>query len=563
MREPSNRPPGSDTYERDLLGPGLVHELRQPLTALDAALRLVARELGASVTTLDVWSMATGQLARIQETLETFQQLMTGGGEQAEFRAEPVVRRAVAASRARLDGVGDRFALVIDRDVPGAYGNPRALLHTVVNLISNALDALEEVGGGRLEVRVLRAPDGARAQVRVADEGVGVSSADRARIFTAGYTTKARANGNGLGLAISRRMLRGAGGELRLAADGDPARSTWARTELVVDLAASATEPAPMETVPDPVSAVRKRRVVRAAVVSAALLAVVLAGWAGLRPSGSAGEPAPVVVAAEERPDEVVLDRAKGAIERLRPGGWEAVVAGQHLLEDDTIRTGAGASATLAIGDRSRVTVSDATQLTVREITVAAQRLRLSRGRISVDHNPDGARVIVVESDDGASMARAGTARFSALASGKSLAVATETGVVRLQAAGGSVDVAAGRQAVSFRGEVPDPTTPIPPALLLKIARTARGEGVCIVDGVAERGAEVRVEGRLVEVGGDGRFSIRLVARRVAMHATVVTRDAAGHVAERRVPCAPIVPEEDVSDFAVRWGQDARPRRPR
>ena len=313
-------------------------------------------------------------------------------------------------------------------------------------------------------------------------------------------------------------------------------------TELVVELAASATDPAPVEAVPVPVPAVRSRRVARAAAIAAALLAVVLAGWAGFRPSGSAGEPAPAVVAAEERPDDVVLDRAEGAIERLRPGGWEAVAAGQRLLEDDTIRTGAGASATLAIGDRSRVTVSDATQLTVREITVAAQRLRLSRGRISVDHQPGGARVIVVESEDGGSVARAGTARFSALASGKSLAVATETGVVRLQAGGGSVDVGAGRQAVSFRGEAPDPTTPIPPALLLKIARTARGEGVCTVAGVAERGAEVRVEGRLVEVGGDGRFSIRLAARRVAMHATVITRDAAGHVAERRVPCEPIRP---------------------
>jgi hypothetical protein len=110
----------------------------------------------------------------------------------------------------------------------------------------------------------------------------------------------------------------------------------------------------------------RRRRVARAAAIAAALLVVVVTGWAGLRPRGSAGQPDPAVVAAEERPDEVVLDRAEGAIERLRPGGWEAVAAGQRLLEDDTIRTGAGASATLAIGDRSRVTVSDATQLTVR-----------------------------------------------------------------------------------------------------------------------------------------------------------------------------------------------------
>jgi Glucodextranase, domain B len=149
------------------------------------------------------------------------------------------------------------------------------------------------------------------------------------------------------------------------------------------------------------------------------------------------------------------------------------------------------------------------------------------------------------------------------LASGRSLAVATEAGVVRLQAEGGSVEVGAGQQAVSFRGERPDPTTPIPAALLLKIARTAMGEGVCMVEGVADRGAEVRVEGRLVEVHRDGRFSVRLPARRGATRATVIMRDAAGRASERRVACAPIVPEQDVSDFAVRWGQDARSRRAR
>ncbi|WP_243336924.1 ATP-binding protein [Anaeromyxobacter soli] len=553
MKRSSSRPPGSDTGDRELLGPGLIHELRQPLTALDAALRLVARELGPSVTTLDVWSMATGQVARLQETLDTFQQLMTGGAELGAFLVEPVVRRAIAAARARLDLLGDRFALVVDGDVPGAHGSAQALLHAVSNLVSNALDAVEQGGGGRIEVRVLRAPDGARAQVRVADEGIGILTADRERIFTVGYTTKARGKGSGLGLAIARRMLRAAGGELRLAAEADPARRPWASTELVVELAASAAQPVPVA----PAMAAPRRRGLRVTLVGVALLAAAAAGWAGLRPSRTAGEAAAVIASAEA--GEVVLESATGAIERLRPGGWEPVVAGERLREDDTIRTGAGAAATLAVGDRSRVAVSDATQLTVRELTAAVQRLRLSRGRISVDHQPDGARVLVVESDDGASVARANEARFSVLASGRSLAVATETGVVRLQAAGASVDVSAGRQAVAFRGAAPDPSRPIPPALLLKIARTARGEGVCTVSGVVDRGAEVRVEGRLVEVGGDGRFSVRLPAR-AAMRASVVIRDAAGHGAERQVPCAPIAPEQDVSDFAVRWGQDASAR---
>jgi hypothetical protein len=299
-------------------------------------------------------------------------------------------------------------------------------------------------------------------------------------------------------------------------------------------------------------------------IAAAALVLAVGGGWTAFgrggaaQPGGAPSAPA----AAPERLDEVVVERSQGTIERLGPAGWEPLAAGQLLLEDDTIRTGPAASASLAIGERSRVMVSDATQLTVRELAVAAQRLRLSRGRISVDHQPGGARVLLVESDDGGAVARADSARFSVLASGTSLAVATETGVVRLEAAGKAVEVGSGQQAVSFRGEPPDPSLPIPIAVLLKIARTAMGEGVCTVSGLAEPGAEVRVEGRLAEVRRDGRFSVRLAARR-GLRARVVARVAAGHVAERHVECKPIVVDEDVSDFAVRWGQDASQRHAR
>ncbi|ABS26272.1 FecR family protein [Anaeromyxobacter sp. Fw109-5] len=306
------------------------------------------------------------------------------------------------------------------------------------------------------------------------------------------------------------------------------------------------------------------RRAWLAWLAAAALVLAVGGGWTAFS-RGGPGQPggAPATqAAAPERPDEVVVERSQGTIERLGPAGWEPLAEGQLLLEDDTIRTGPAASASLAIGDRSRVMVSDATQLTVRESAAAAQRLRLSRGRISVDHRPDGARMLLVESDDGGAVARAATARFSVLASGTSLAVATETGVVRLQAAGRAVEVGAGQQALSFRGKPPDPSLPIPAAVLLKIARTAMGEGVCIVSGLGEPGAEVRVEGRLAEVRRDGRFSVRLAARR-GLRATVVTRDAAGHVAERHVECKPLLADDDVSDFAVRWGQDASPRHAR
>ena len=541
----------------ELLLPGIVHELRQPLTGLDAGLRLAARELGPAATELDGWKLATAQLARIQETLATYQQLMSPvGAEHGPFAALPVVRRAVDGLRFRLEPLHERFAVVTDADLPSVHGSAQALHHAVTNLLANAADAVEEAGAGRVEVRLVRAAaDGARVQVRVSDEGVGIPAAWRRRLFRPRFTTKARGRGTGLGLAISRRMMRSAGGEVRLARDDDPARRPWARTEFVIELATDARSPVPHEPTPGG----RKRAAWAGGAAAAALLALSTAfAWAGFqRPVHGEGATA-AAPAAATAPDRVEVLEASGVLERLRGDRWEPLAPRTALAEDDTLRTGPGARATIAIGDRSRITVSDASQLTVREIAAAVQRLRLTRGRLSVDHQPGGARVLVIESERGDAVARAGTARFNVLANGAALAVATEAGVVRLQAADRTVDVPAGQQSISFRGTAPTMPSRVPVQLLLRVARAARqADGGCTVEGTAEPGAEVQVDGRRVEPGPDGRFSARLERGERVARSTVVTRDASGRVVQRRVACVRDAVERDVSDFAVRWGHDA------
>jgi signal transduction histidine kinase len=544
-----------DRSGADLLTPGLVHELRQPLTGVGAGLELVARELGVSVTELDGWKLASAQLARVRETLETYERLMTPGQVEAgPFAVDAVVRQAVAGIRHRCDALGSPLAVVVDRDLPRGHGTPQALHHALTNLLANAVDAVAEAGrGGRIEVRVTRAPGGG-VEVRVADEGSGIRPEVRARLFSPRFTTKQPGRGSGLGLAVSRRMLRAAGGEIRLADEHDPARPAWASTELVIELAAGPGAPAPRA--PEPASRGRAPGTLGPAAVLAALAVLVVGSWVGFQRWVRAEEGAAAVVEAPARPARVGVLAVAGTLERLRGEAWHPIAPGEPLHPDDTLRTGVGSRATLSIGDRSRVTISDATQLTVREITAAAQRLRLTRGRLSVDHQPDGARVLVVETERGDTVARAGAARFSVLASGASLAIATETGVVRLQAGGGSVDVGPGQHSVAFAGQVPAPAAAIPVALLLELGRAAAtADGGCRIEGTAAPGAEVRVDGKAAVPKADGRFSVVLPPRRGATHATVLTRDASGRLVERRVACAPRG-EERVSDFAVRWGHE-------
>ena len=226
--------PQPDDVEADLIAPGIVHELRQPLTAAEAAALLLERGLGDEVAHHPDWQLLRAQLARMAEILAGYEELLRNGGPPpSAFRVEAVVSRAVALLAHRIRPLGSRFAY----DGAGhheGWGAPAALVHAVTNVVSNAIDAVEAAGGGRVAVRVLGA--GARVLVRVSDEGPGIPAEVRGRIFDPGFTTKAPGRGTGLGLAIARRLLSRASGEVLLVDARDPDRLPWAATELCISL---------------------------------------------------------------------------------------------------------------------------------------------------------------------------------------------------------------------------------------------------------------------------------------------------------------------------------------
>jgi signal transduction histidine kinase len=114
-----------------------------------------------------------------------------------------------------------------------AVGAAPLLVHAVTNLLANAIDAVEERGpNGRVEVRVQPVPGA--VQVRVSDDGVGISDAVRPHLFQPRFTTKSPGKGTGLGLHLARTAMERCGGSLRLVEDGE--RASWARTEFAIDL---------------------------------------------------------------------------------------------------------------------------------------------------------------------------------------------------------------------------------------------------------------------------------------------------------------------------------------
>ncbi|WP_205480714.1 sensor histidine kinase [Sphingomonas arenae] len=105
-----------------------------------------------------------------------------------------------------------------------ACGQSRAVTQILVNLIGNAVRHSPPNGTVRV---ILSAAD--MAHVTVSDEGPGVADADRERIFEKFEQAEPRGEGAGLGLAISRRLARSLGGDIRLdSREGEGARFTLA-----------------------------------------------------------------------------------------------------------------------------------------------------------------------------------------------------------------------------------------------------------------------------------------------------------------------------------------------
>ena len=141
----------------------------------------------------------------------------------------------------------------LDPGLVGVEGDEIKLEQVIVNLLSNAIDALRTIKPPR-ELTVDTWCEGVRVSVAVADNGRGVAADMVPRLFRPFATTKAR-RGTGLGLYISRQIAREAGGDLVLESrPGKGARFVlWLPAASVEAPAAPApASPAPAAPLPQP-----------------------------------------------------------------------------------------------------------------------------------------------------------------------------------------------------------------------------------------------------------------------------------------------------------------------
>jgi signal transduction histidine kinase/CheY-like chemotaxis protein len=224
---------------------GVAHEVNNPLMAIatHAELRLGDGDL-ADEARVEMQSILR-QARRAAKLLRGLLRFVRAGEKRAaHVNLNDVVRSAIdlVSYRFTVDEISIEGRL--DPSLPAVHGDANRLEQVLVNLLSNALDALRGVQPPRRLV-VDSFVDRGRVCVAVTDNGPGVAAEIAERLFRPFATTKGR-RGTGLGLYISRQLIREAAGDLGLDEGQAPGRGArfllWLPAAPTLDAAPTAED---------------------------------------------------------------------------------------------------------------------------------------------------------------------------------------------------------------------------------------------------------------------------------------------------------------------------------
>jgi two-component system sensor histidine kinase AtoS len=182
------------------------HQVRNPINNISTGVQLVSSRLGKDHPLYE-------SLDRVRKECVRLDQLMGDVlffARPLELKMVPMqlsdlVERLLARWRPRLERSGIESYTSLDPETPPALIDPRTFEQVIVNIITNALQAMQD--GGTLSISLEPSINGLGEMVdlKIADTGPGIPESVLQRIFDPFFTTKKE--GTGLGLAIARRIL--------------------------------------------------------------------------------------------------------------------------------------------------------------------------------------------------------------------------------------------------------------------------------------------------------------------------------------------------------------------
>ncbi len=214
---------------------GIAHEINNPATYVSSNLEFLANALEAleGLPNAPALRQATkeciegfGRITAITRDLHSFTR--TDDSEIVSTDLNDVVEVACRMLRSRLRS-GVEVVCTLDPRVPKIPTHAGRLTQVAVNLITNALDAMEVEPSRPSRLHVQTCHDADSVHLIVDDNGCGIDHDDRGRIFEAFFTTKGK-RGTGLGLSLCREIVEAHHGALTI--DTTPSQGTRVRVQI-------------------------------------------------------------------------------------------------------------------------------------------------------------------------------------------------------------------------------------------------------------------------------------------------------------------------------------------
>jgi two-component system, LuxR family, sensor kinase FixL len=202
----------------------IAHEINQPLTAISNYTKLVQEYLergeGDKRVAIEAVSKVASQVDRTAAVIKNLRDLIRLGRRQLRKQSPHVlIREALDLLEPNLQRAGISVKVSIARDIRDAAVDRLQIEQVLMNIISNAIEAISENDSSERLIDIdARNLNAFMVEIKVQDTGPGFPSDFNFR--QSGIRTSSKKDGLGVGLSLSRTIIEGHGGELILEGDG-------------------------------------------------------------------------------------------------------------------------------------------------------------------------------------------------------------------------------------------------------------------------------------------------------------------------------------------------------
>ena len=204
---------------------GLAHELNQPFCAmlihLEGCLRLLKSGSYDDTKLIDKLELVAKQVERagmIINFTKNFARKQPSHSNEVDINK--IVRETAVFMEVEAIKIGAYIHLDTHQSIPTVHGDPVQIQQVIVNLIKNGLEAMANTEWKERSLTITTSLKSEKTvEVKVRDNGKGVSTGNISKIFESYFTTKPY--GLGIGLSICRSIIESYGGQIHASANSD------------------------------------------------------------------------------------------------------------------------------------------------------------------------------------------------------------------------------------------------------------------------------------------------------------------------------------------------------